>query len=217
MRIAFLGLAALIVAGCHPMHSQMSAWDYSDRGKAEARAGNYKAAVLDFEMAVSLDKNEPDFHNSLGASLMDSDLPRARRELRTAIGLKENAVAGEPEGQAAAGYVNLSTLDIRLKDYAAAESDAKTAAKFNPADSHAWNNLGVAYLGLKKPKEAVVALKKAFDMTPDNMSVRNNYGAALYRNGDVAGAKKQWRYVVDRGSGRFQRAAQDYLANPEIS
>ncbi|HEY3779598.1 MAG TPA: tetratricopeptide repeat protein [Fimbriimonadaceae bacterium] len=183
---------ALAISGCHPIHTSDprtakfpttdKAWDYSDDAKAEARNGDMEAAKKDIEEAIKLDPSEPDFHNTLAAILIDTNPQGARNELQLTIRLSGKSALNNSDRQQAGAYVNLSMLEIKLKDLKAAEKDAVSATKLAPEDAHAWNNLGVALLKEKKFDAAVAALKKALDLAPDNEHAQRNYQDALHHD-----------------------------------
>jgi len=64
--------------------------------------------------------------------------------------------------------------------------------KEDPTNPVARNDLGMAWLGLKKPDKAVQAFRAAIHASPSDPRLWNNLGLASARSGDLDGAKKAY-------------------------
>ena len=71
-------------------------------------------------------------------------------------------------------------------------SKFKRAVDANPKDPYALKGLGLAYMQLRRYREAVVALRKALVINPYFVDVRNDLGTALVLAGRRAEAKAEF-------------------------
>ncbi len=96
----------------------------------------------------------------------------------------ENAVAGTPtaptdmkaddlveSGRAAMNSGNLP-LAIEL---------LKRATELDPKNKYAWNNLGLAYFGIRKDTEAIAAFNKQIELNPYDEYAYNNLGRVYWQ------------------------------------
>jgi Flp pilus assembly protein TadD len=58
----------------------------------------------------------------------------------------------------------------------------KRAVEVDPKNKYAWNNLGLAYLGMRSGDEAVAAFKKALEVNPYDEFAYNNLGRAYWQD-----------------------------------
>ena len=58
----------------------------------------------------------------------------------------------------------------------------KRAVEVDPKNKYAWNNLGLAYLSMRKGDDAVVAFKKALEVNPYDEFAYNNLGRAYWQD-----------------------------------
>ena len=126
-----------------------------ERELPAARAGDY----LSFRRAVLADLGQ---HLSLENSMAGSPTPPPDMK---ADDLNEGARSAIQNG-------NLP-LAITL---------LKRAVEVDPKNKYAWNNLGLAYLGMRRGDDAVAAFKKALEVNPYDEFAYNNLGRAYWQD-----------------------------------
>ncbi len=85
---------------------------------------------------------------------------------------------------------------LKLRRYAAAERELKSAVAARPRFAAAWNNLGLTLYGQRRYRDAVVALRRAVALSPTNHRAWNNLAVAQIRLGKVADAVQSIRTSV---------------------
>ncbi|HMK20734.1 MAG TPA: DUF3857 domain-containing protein [Terriglobales bacterium] len=58
----------------------------------------------------------------------------------------------------------------------------KRAVEVDPKNKYAWNNLGLAYMGMRRSEDAVAAFKKALEVNPYDEFAYNNLGRAYWQD-----------------------------------
>ncbi|UCG11988.1 MAG: tetratricopeptide repeat protein, partial [Deltaproteobacteria bacterium] len=80
--------------------------------------------------------------------------------------------------------------------YGKAATHLETAVSLVPDFAIAYNNLGEAYEGLRRSREARRAYEKALEFDPDYVDAHLNLGKLLYRSGERKKAAKSFMEVV---------------------
>ncbi len=73
----------------------------------------------------------------------------------------------------------------------------------DPANVHAWTDIGTSHYNLERSEEAKAAWQKALDLAPDDPQLHYNMGF-LYANSetpDFDAAKREWQTVLDLAPG----------------
>ncbi|MFI5257699.1 MAG: BTAD domain-containing putative transcriptional regulator [Gemmatimonadales bacterium] len=91
----------------------------------------------------------------------------------------------------------LATELIWEHEFAAAESEYRTAIALDPtnATTHQW--YGVLLMILGRVRDAVAEEKRASELEPLSLQIQNNYATFLDVSGDREGALRQFRKTVD--------------------
>jgi len=76
-------------------------------------------------------------------------------------------------------------LDLALEDF-------QKAAKLDPKNPYVMKGLGQAYAAKRKWGDAISAFRKALELNPYYVDVRNDLGTVLILSGDRAGGKKEF-------------------------
>ncbi len=87
--------------------------------------------------------------------------------------------------------VDAANAALHDENYETAINLYKKVVEREPKNKKAWNNLGLAYLGLRKLEPAVDAFKKQIELNPYDQYAYNNLGRAywaMHRNPDAATA-----------------------------
>jgi Tfp pilus assembly protein PilF len=145
-------------------------------GSLEAAAGTHRAALISFEKALSIEPGSVFVlvsaareHGKLG------DAREAEQMLSRAIGLDPaNADAANQMGLLLAGQGRLAEA---LKWFQQAIASRRDHAG-------AINNLGVIYMELQKPQEAIAAFRFGIEAVPDDETAHLNLARAYGVTGD---------------------------------
>lgn len=158
------------------------------------QAGNIEAAVREFHLALALDPDNVNVHNSLGVCFgVQNELDKALDEFRMAARLAPKEImavynAGyvyflKKEYDTALEYflraermdasvfeINIQTgrIYLELNQPENAKKYLETATARNPKSAAAFRLLGDAYTLLDRPTDAITAYKTALKLNPDN-------------------------------------------------
>ena len=119
-------------------------------------------------------------------------MPRAACLAPFALGalLATSAAAQSPpsaETRFSTGVMHLreGRVDLALEEF-------KRAAKEDPKNPYFQKGLGLAYVSKREWKDAIACFRKALELNPYYVDVRNDLGAALIGSGDREAGKKEF-------------------------
>jgi superkiller protein 3 len=118
-----------------------------------------------------------------------------RRSLAFAVLLAASAPAPAAFAQASAeGEQRFSTGIMHLREGRTdlAVEELKRAVKQDPKSPYFQKGLGLAYAAKRNWKDAIECFRKALELNPYYVDVRNDLGAALVGSGDREGGKKEF-------------------------
>ncbi|OHA62761.1 MAG: hypothetical protein A2117_01450 [Candidatus Wildermuthbacteria bacterium GWA2_46_15] len=102
-----------------------------------------------------------------------------------------------PASNCAAYAYNLRANALEARDETErALKDREQAVKLDPKSPAYWNQLGILYGKVDKPKAAVKCLNKAIKLDPDVAALHLNRGMALEEEGDLIGALADYDAAV---------------------
>ena len=106
------------------------------------------------------------------------------------VALAAPALAQSPpsaETRFSTGVMHLreGRVDLALEEF-------KRAAKEDPKNPYFQKGLGLAYTAKREWKDAIAAFRKALELNPYYVDVRNDLAAALIGSGDREGGKKEF-------------------------
>jgi protein O-mannosyl-transferase len=141
-------------------------------GAALARAGAHERAEQAYRRALALDPANPVVLNNLGQELVRKGrIDEAIRFFKQAIRLKKGFVGLH--------HYNLANA-LRAKGAVEAAIDQyHLALRVNPKLLLARNNLGIAYVLMKRYDDAIFHFEKAVSIAPDFRDARNNLERAM--------------------------------------
>jgi Flp pilus assembly protein TadD len=98
----------------------------------------------------------------------------------------------DAEARFAMGVSNLreGRVDMALDDF-------QKAAKLDPKNAYVMKGLGQAYAAKRKWSDAVAAFRKALELNPYYVDVRNDLGMALVLSGDREEGKKEFHQAFN--------------------
>jgi tetratricopeptide (TPR) repeat protein len=136
---------------------------FLERGKANL-PGSLEMAKRDIKEARRLDPGNHEAYFQLGRALAKS------RRYDEALDQYEQSIAIMPENPDA--HFNLGYIFLGRKEYASAAREFEEVIKLKPPYlSDAYVNLGIARYNAGQLEEALIALKKAFQLNPKNGSI----------------------------------------------
>jgi tetratricopeptide (TPR) repeat protein len=150
-----------------------------------AQSGNLTGAVEHLDTAIQLEGAKPSVavaHYLRGKiSLEQNDYVKASAEFEAALHARPN----HPEAWLALGVARRARLDN-----AGALNAFRRAAELSPQDFHAQYELGSEYLSQGKPRQAVVSLKRALILSPNDWGGLYKLQRALRQAGDIVEANQ---------------------------
>ena len=166
--------------------------------------GNYKATY-------TLDGNTLTAERT--AVLKDHELPPARLRdyaaFRRAVLADEqqtlaveNLTAGTgtpkpPEGVKADELYDAAISALQANNFSAAAALLERVTELDPKHKSAWNDLGSAYLAMRKDDKAIAALNKAVENNPYDENAYNNLGRVYWDKRDYAKAAEEFNKQLE--------------------
>jgi tetratricopeptide (TPR) repeat protein len=166
---------------------------YGHRCLAHLMLNLSQQAVEDCSVAIHGQVNEPKLHFYRG-------LARYRLgQFEPAIADFTEHLQSQPED--ARAYYNRGLAQFAWGDVAAAIADYHQAltyaAGLYPAEmSNLYNDLGIAYLSISKPREALFALDQAVAMNASDLRAYFNHGCVCHQQGKYVAALEDFDHVL---------------------
>jgi Tfp pilus assembly protein PilF len=113
---------------------------------------------------------------------MKRSMPTAALALSLAVVAAAPARAQQPQGDGEAHFLSGLT-HLRENRPALAAEEFKKAIRIDPKSPYSQKGLGIAYTQMGKYPEAIAALRKALELNPYYIDVRNDLGTALILSG----------------------------------
>jgi tetratricopeptide (TPR) repeat protein len=171
----------------------------SDEGHAEARhllglidcrEGQLEKGVVHLQRAVDAQPDNPAFRVMLARALIDSGRPREALDA---------AVAPKTLSPAALALWHVRAEAAKAaKDYRAGVEAWAIVSTTRPDDWRAWAGYGEALAGLERWEDAANAFRRSRTLNPGELSLQQNFSAALMKSGFYAEAAEQLRLMLDR-------------------
>ena len=162
-----------------------SAPSHLSKGETEYRAGRNTAAVPELRQAVKETPDSYDSHYLLALTLTETgELKEAIEEFKKAI-----ALATQDDSKIVASY-NMANVYFDLRDYQNAADAYQSALKIDDKLSKVRNNLGLAFVGMKRLSEAAAEFKRAVDLKPQYAEAHYNLGVAYLELGKKSEAQQ---------------------------
>jgi tetratricopeptide (TPR) repeat protein len=176
-------------------------------GAMQLLAGNTDAADAALTKALALQPHDP-------AALYHSGrIALAKRQYQVAVDRLNDAASAAP--QASSVQYALSLAYRGLGDAKNADAHLRLRGNVDPVpddplmrqvsgllqSASAFEVRGAEALGQRRWNDAVVALRQALQLAPDNASTHLNLGTALFETGDAAGAVAEFREATRQSPG----------------
>ncbi|OIP70899.1 MAG: hypothetical protein AUK48_13110 [Oscillatoriales cyanobacterium CG2_30_44_21] len=168
---------------------------------AEYRTGKLSEALISIDRAIELNKKSRttmDISRLRNWSENPTDYTE-RGEILFVLDRKAEAIASfrkaiEVDDRMAGAWSNMGFVQMKMGDFAAAESSIDRAIAIDPKFAAAWSNRGRLLYERKRYLESVAAYDEASKLNPQDPEIWTNRGAALY----FAGNKNQALKSVDQ-------------------
>jgi eukaryotic-like serine/threonine-protein kinase len=142
---------------------------YSLAYRTMIRNNDYPAAIPLFQRAIALDPTFAMAHARLGINYFNLGEPaRAEDSLKKAYELRDRLSEREKL------YITASYNAMALRDFATARQSYELWAQIYPRDQFAVGNLGVVYSYLGEYDKSLAAIRKAWELNPQNALVYAN-------------------------------------------
>lgn len=117
-------------------------------------------------------------------------------DLEGAIHAYREAVQLEPHSYQA--YYNLGIVLLQIHDFQGAAAALQQAVQLKPGFASAYNNLGIAFSQQGNLDGAIDSFRQAIlhSKEASNTNFHFNLGVALWRHGDLASAKEEFRTIL---------------------
>lgn len=162
---------------------------WSNLAVAYSIRGDDEKAIQSLKEAIRINPFYPEAYNNLGS------LELKRKDYTTAQFYLDKALELRPYyGKA---YFNLGRLYMEKQEPEKAWAFFKKATEGDMDNEEGFTILGQVSMQMKKYPEAVAAFSTAVKMGMQDSGVIFNLGNASYLAGDMAGAKKVFKHLVD--------------------
>lgn len=134
---------------------------YNNRGNAYMDAGNYSAALNDYNKAIEINACYPDAYYNRGILHANSqNYSNAIKDFSKAIELNKKYCYA---------YINRGNAKLMILDYHGAITDYNTAIELNPGYADSYANRGFAKNSLGDKNGACLDWEKAYNLGLENM------------------------------------------------
>jgi tetratricopeptide (TPR) repeat protein len=149
-----------------------------------------RAAAACYQRAIDADPAQDKAHWQLIGALV------ALRDLDTVLPKYQQQVADSPDDPR--GYRFLSAAYLLASDYDKAAATIGAGLRIAPADPALIEQQGDLYAATSRPGQALAAWRRAFTLAADDYGISMRYSAAflLERQGQLAEAASEWRFII---------------------
>ena len=186
-------LAAALVA-LPVTASAQTAKDYFTKAFGEAKAGEFDAAIADYDHAIALDPNYQDAFFGRGAA------KRAKGDDDGAIADYSRAIELFPAD--GTSYGGRGAAKVAKGDDDGAISDLSMAIGLNPRDAISFLYRGSARFGKRDFTGALADYDQGIALAPDNVAAYGSRGVAKDVLGDFEGARADYAKSIELNPAR---------------
>ena len=191
--IAFIVLAAVVVAGCHRLTPEQKAAAFLDRGKARLVKRDYQRALVEFQNAQKLRPKDPEvYYESALALLGLGQSFRAGEQLEKALSLNPTHQQALLKYSELLAQTGLPKLEQRAKER------LQTVLTTTPQNSEALTALAAAESQLGEADNAVKHLEQALAQAPADLRAAGELASIKLAQKDPAGAEALLKNAVGR-------------------
>ncbi len=179
--------------------AQESFDEVTHRGRKAMRKQNYENAIEAFRIAVTLEPDNPDAHNSLAtACYLAKEFEEATRHFNRVTQLKPRD---------AKAFVNLGALYNHIEDYQKAGDTLRKAIQRDGKSAEAYYNLGIAQKHLQQNAMAVNAYRECVKLKPEMAEAHLNLANLYVEQKNFKKANEHYEKALEArpGFGSAQR------------
>lgn len=169
------------------------------RGRKAMRKQDYDDAIDAFRIAVTLEPDNPDAHNSLAtACYLSKEFEEATRHFNRVTQLKPRD---------AKAFVNLGALYNQIEDYRKAGDTLRKAIQRDGKSAEAYYNLGIAQKHLQQNAMAVNAYRECVKLKPEMAEAHLNLANLYVEQKNYKKANEHYEKALEArpGFGSAQR------------
>lgn len=194
---------------------------YANRGLAKSMMGNEQAALVDFQMALEYEGNNPVYPAQIGdryfameqykqavnyydisidLKVSDAKVFNNRANAKTYLGEYQsavydfnNAILLDYQGQF---FANRSFAQLYLGKYELAEADGREATKLEENNHRAYYSMGLSNLNRLLLADAIYYFDKAIEIEKNDAAYYSDRGVAKYMLEDFYGAQADFQTAL---------------------
>ena len=151
-------------------YTQLSAFEYKERGAMAYERREYTDALADFDMAIHLNPDDAEAYYQQGLVKFHS------KQYEDAI--EDFTRAIELQSDYADAYYNRGFANSELGRYEVAIADYDEAIRINPDDAEAYSQRGLANYRMERIEDAIADYDAAIGLNNNDASVYYNRGGA---------------------------------------
>jgi len=198
-----LALAAIILGACS-RDPQAAGQKYLASGAKYAKKSDYKAAIIEYQNALSYDRKNVDALSHLAEAYLANRQPReAYAALMQAVAIDPNRVDIR---------LNLGRLYLGAGDYKKAEEQLTPIIEKDPNHIAAQQLLGASLAGRNEPQKALEVFSKVAELAPNDPASFVNLGVSQNAAGNRTEAERSFQKAIQLDP----RHLPAYLAKAEI-
>ena len=177
---------------------------YRGRGTAYSAKRVFALAVLDFDEALKISRQDPSLYGGRGWALFE-------------LGQYDRAIADNSEQlrlnpRSDAARNNRGLAHLRKGELAAALADFEEAIKINPRNVHARTNRGFAMAKQRKLDEAIADYSEVLRIDPEYLLAYSNRAHAYEEKGAIDLALADYQQVIGRDGRNKTRDAERIIS-----
>jgi tetratricopeptide (TPR) repeat protein len=179
--------------------------DYLKEGKRNIEEGEYHTAQYNLKKALEEHPDYPDINNLMGVALsLSGRYKEAVKYFKKAIELNSQYI--EAHINYALTLNQMGRLEEANDEFEKAESlEMERESEFEKIEfsvrariSNSHKDTAILYAGIGRYDEAADELRKALIFAPNFHDIRTLLGEILIEKGDIEGAKKEFKEVLQR-------------------
>jgi protein O-mannosyl-transferase len=161
---------------------------HNNLGVALTKCGRFEEAIVHYQKALELKRDNPETHNNFGVTLADcGQLDEAIAHYRKSLEIKPDYA--QAHNNLGAALAKNGRVDEAMAEY-------QKALELKPEFTGAYNNVGLALDDLGRVDEAIACYRKALELDPGYADAHYNLGLALAKRGRLDEAIAEYQKAL---------------------